>query len=99
MINLKYITVIVFSLATPCFAELQPEEVAILAVRGSRGSEDLAKYYAKARGIPEENICTLIMPRGETLSREKWTWAIRPEIKKWLTEHDPGKKSRCLITT
>jgi uncharacterized protein (TIGR03790 family) len=89
----------VSNLLSPCGAALQPEEIAILAVRGSRDSEGLAKYYAKARGIPEENICTLIMPKGETLARKEWTWAIRPEIQKWIADHDPDEKIRCLVTT
>jgi len=91
--------VVVPNMPSPCGAALQPEEIAILAVRGSRESEGLAKYYAKARGIPEDNICTLIMPKGETLQRKEWTWAIRPEILKWIADHDPDEKIRCLVTT
>jgi len=80
-------------------AALQPQEIAILVVRGSRESERLAEYYAEQRGIPTENICQVVMPRGETISREKWRWAIRPEIRKWLQDHDPQQQLRCLVTT
>lgn len=80
------------------FADLRPEEVAIIAVRGSRESERLAEYYAEKRGIPTENICKVIMPRGETISHEKWRWAVRPEIRKWLQDHDPQGNLRCLVT-
>ena len=80
-------------------AELRPAEIAIIAVRGSRESERLAEYYAEKRGVPTENICTVVMPRGETLSHEKWQWAVRPEIRKWLQDHDPQGKLRCLVTT
>ncbi|MCC6492599.1 MAG: TIGR03790 family protein [Pirellulales bacterium] len=85
--------------ALPCRAELLPEEVAIIAVRGSRESEGLAKYYAQQRKIPSANICTVDMPRGETLDREKWQWAVRPEIAKWITENDPEARLKCLVTT
>ncbi|NOZ39618.1 MAG: TIGR03790 family protein [Planctomycetes bacterium] len=80
-------------------ADLKPEEIAILAARGSRGSERLAEYYAEQRGIPTENICSVVMPGGESISHEKWRWAVRPEIRKWLLEHDPQRKLRCLVTT
>ncbi len=80
-------------------ADLKPQEIAILAVRGSRGSERLAEYYAKQRGIPTENICKVVMPKGETIPHEKWRWAVRPEIRKWLLDNDPQHKLRCLVTT
>jgi uncharacterized protein (TIGR03790 family) len=89
---------IVGGLGLPCRAELKPDEVAIVAAQGSRDSEALAKYYAKVRSIPAENICLVDMPREETCPRDKWTWAIRPEIHKWLVEHDPKEKIKCLVT-
>jgi uncharacterized protein (TIGR03790 family) len=85
-------------LAHSASAELLPEEVAVIAARGSKESEGLAKYYAQQRGIPLANICTVDMPRGEVLDREKWRWAVRPEIYKWITEHDPKEKLKCLVT-
>lgn len=86
------------SLQTVVYANLRPKEIAIIAVRGSRESEQLAEYYAEKRGIPADNICLVVMPKGETIDREKWTWAVRPEIHKWLLENDPQKEIRCLVT-
>jgi uncharacterized protein (TIGR03790 family) len=83
---------------TRAAAELQPDEVAVVAARGNRGSEELARYYLQARGIPDENICLVDMPGDELCQRDHWTWAIRPEIRKWLEEHDPDHKLRCLVT-
>lgn len=79
-------------------AELRPEEVAVVAARGSAQSEELAKYYVEKRGLPEGNICLVELPRAEICPRDQWTAAIRPEIRKWLDEHDPGRKLRCLVT-
>jgi uncharacterized protein (TIGR03790 family) len=89
---------LLLSLSRTASAELLPEEIAIIAARGSKESEGLAKYYAQQRGIPLANICTVDMPRGEVLDREKWRWAVRPEIYKWITEHDPKEKLKCLVT-
>ncbi len=90
--------VILIGVALPCRGELKPDEVAIVAAKGSRDSEALANYYSKVRNIPPENICLVDMPREETCPRDKWTWAIRPEIHKWLADHDPKEKIKCLVT-
>lgn len=84
--------------AAQASAELLPEEIAVVAAQGNRESEQLAKYYMKQRGIPAENLCQVAMPREELCPRDTWTWAIRPEIRKWLDEHDQDKKLRCLVT-
>lgn len=89
---------VALSLASSCLAELKPEEIAVVAARGSRESEGLAKYYCRVRGVPEENICLVDMPSNEVLPRDMWRWGVRPEIHKWLTEHDPEQKIRCLLT-
>ncbi|TWT96161.1 hypothetical protein Pla108_32480 [Botrimarina colliarenosi] len=80
-------------------AALAPEEIAIIAARGNRESIGLATYYCRQRGVPEEQIIKVDVPAGESLDREKWRWAVRPEIQKWLAENDPNSKIRCLVTT
>jgi uncharacterized protein (TIGR03790 family) len=81
-----------------CFGALTPEEIVIVGARGNRESEGLAKYYARVRSVPEKNICLVDMPGQELLPREMWQWGVRPEIRKWLVEHDPEQKIRCLVT-
>jgi uncharacterized protein (TIGR03790 family) len=80
-----------------CWAELKPEEIAIIAARGNAQSEAIAKYYAKARNVPAENICLVDVPKEEVLPRDMWQWGVRPEIQKWLKERDSGEKIRCLV--
>ena len=79
-------------------AELQPSEIAIVAARGNRESEDLAKYYSRVRGVPIENICLVDVPATEVCQREQWRTSIRPEIHQWLMDKDPHQKIRCLVT-
>ncbi|HEX4413922.1 MAG TPA: TIGR03790 family protein [Lacipirellulaceae bacterium] len=87
-----------YCLPTWCQAELQPAEVAIVTARGNRESEELARYYARVRNIPADNICLVDVPAGEVCPREQWQVSIRPEIHKWLVEKDPQQKIRCLVT-
>ncbi len=89
---------ILLCLSTCSFGALKPEEIVIIGARGNRESEGLAKYYARVRSVPEANICLVDMPGEELLPREMWQWGVRPEIRKWLTEHDPEQKIRCLLT-
>jgi len=79
-------------------ADLAPEQIALVVARSSREAQSLAKYYCQQRGVPEENVCLVDMPRGEVVDRKTWQWAIRPEIQKWLTDNDPSGKLRCLVT-
>ena len=36
--------------------------------------------------------------QGRMIPRDMWQWGVRPEIQKWLKEHDPKQKIRCLVT-
>jgi uncharacterized protein (TIGR03790 family) len=85
-------------LATCCWGALQPEEIVIVAARGSRESEGLARYYARVRGVPTKNLCLVDLPGSELLPREAWEAGVRPEIRKWLIDRDPEQKIRCLLT-
>ncbi|HYO23995.1 MAG TPA: TIGR03790 family protein [Lacipirellulaceae bacterium] len=85
-------------LCLPVRAELLPDQVAIVAARGNRESEQLAAYYAKVRGIPADHVCLVDLPNEEVCVQDHWKWAVRPEIRKWLEEHDPQRKLRCLVT-
>src|SRR5687767_12661108 len=90
---------LLFSAVSPLVrAELRPADIAIVAARGSRTSQELARYYADARGVPLPNICLVDLPAGEILPRDVWTMSVRPAISAWLREHDPQRTLRCLVT-
>jgi hypothetical protein len=63
---------VVLSLAASSVGALKPEEIVIVGAKGSRESEGLAKYYARVRGVPEDNICLVDMPGNEILPRDMW---------------------------
>ncbi|HLA84951.1 MAG TPA: hypothetical protein VJL29_09165 [Thermoguttaceae bacterium] len=48
-----------FFVAVPARAELTADQVAIIAMKESPESQELAKHYAKARGISESRILLL----------------------------------------
>ena len=96
----RFLLALAFALALsrPSFGQLQPDEVLVIAARGNRDSESLAKYYIRVRGLPPENLCLVDVPKEEVCPREMWRWGIRPEIQKWILEHDPQQKLKCLVT-
>jgi uncharacterized protein (TIGR03790 family) len=89
---------LVVSAGTTCWGALQPDEILIVAARGSRESEGLARYYARVRGVPTNNLCLVDLPGSEVLPRETWEATVRPEVRKWLLDRDPEQKIRCLLT-
>lgn len=87
-------------LASPFAHGLQPEEIALVVARGNRESMGLARYYCRQRGVPAEHVIEIdVPPEQESIDRETWRWAIRPEIRDWLTKNDPQRQLRCLVTT
>lgn len=84
--------------ASTAWAELRPEQVAIIAMADSPTSRDLASYYAKARSIPESHICLLPGKYGKDIRRQTWEDDMRPAIVGFLAEHGLTDQVRCLVT-
>lgn len=79
-------------------AELQPQEIAILATSQSEDSQTVAKYYAQQRKIPAGQICVLNIPTGEVLDRKVWD-QTRRQIRQWIATKQLQSKLRCFVTT
>ncbi|HLA84954.1 MAG TPA: TIGR03790 family protein, partial [Thermoguttaceae bacterium] len=84
--------------AVPARAELTADQVAIIAMKESPESVELAKHYAKARGINESRILLLEDKPARTISREVWETKTRPAVRKWLEDHQLDDKIRCFVT-
>lgn len=64
-----------------------PDEAGMTVVLANRNVEEsirLARYYLKARGIPDEHLCLLDLPDGESLSREEYDQRLRTPLWDWL---------------
>ncbi len=79
-------------------AVLQPEEVAIVAMKDSSESRSVADYYAQRRGIPKSHIYLMDGAIGGVLKRQEWETSQRPAIRRWLMETGLVDKVRCLVT-
>ncbi len=87
-----------FSAAMPAKASLTPEEVGIVAMAESRESRAVAEYYAKVRGVPEDNILLLEGKPVRQLPRTDWDGRVRPAIRRWLQEQGREERIRCFVT-
>ena len=86
------------TVASSAFADLTPDQVAIVAMKQSEKSRELANYYAESRGIPASQILLLDGPPGVSLSRAVWDEQLRPAIRAWLKQDDRAEKIRCFVT-
>ena len=74
--------ILLFS-ATPLFA-LEPVNIVIIANKDMPESISVAKYYAKKRSVPEENIILLSLPKGEDILRADFETKLAEPMRKSL---------------
>ncbi len=79
-------------------AELQPEEIVIVAASRSSASKELAEYYAQRRGVPKDQICLLPVEPGKNVSRAEWDERVRPFLRQWILKRGLESRVRCLLT-
>ena len=90
---------IAFGLAanSPVLADLQPQEIAVLANSSFPGSVALAEYYCRQRGVPPENVISLDMPQAEPIGRAKYE-QIAKRLRQTFNELPNSESIRCVLT-
>ena len=83
----------------PGFAELTPDQLAIVANRNSTGSMAVAKHYAERRAIPSNHVLALDLPATETITRADFEDKLVGPLRKSLESKGFAKKIRVLVTT
>ena len=73
---------------------LTPNEIMIVANRRVAEGVDLARYYGKKRGIPDENLLVLDLPTGETCRRDDYERRIARPIRERLSAIQPSGRPR-----
>ncbi len=64
--------------------EKAPDQVVVIANQNVPESVELAKYYLKARGIPEDHLCVLDLPTHEAMSRTFFEDRLRDPLLEFL---------------
>jgi uncharacterized protein (TIGR03790 family) len=87
---------LVFALGSGAWA-LEPGEVLVVVNPAVSSGAELASYYMKQRGIPQENVVRVSLPEGETISRRQYDEKIVPAVRKALKTLDSQRRIRCLV--
>jgi len=83
--------------ALPALA-LAPAEIAVIYNNRSTRSADVAKYYAKARGLQDAQLIGVAVDAPETIPEAVYRERFLPAVKKGLDERGLTDKVRCLVT-
>lgn len=78
-------------------ADLQPNEIAVLANSKFPGSVELAQYYCRQRDVPLDHIISLEMPETEPIGRAKYE-QIATRIRQAFEELPDSGNIRCVLT-
>ena len=84
--------------AAPGRAALTAREVLIVANAGAEDSVELAKLYAKRRGIDVKQILLLRMSGGTDISRENYDAQLVEPIREALKQRGLDEQIRCICT-
>src|ERR1041385_713644 len=63
---------------------LEPGDIAVIYITKSAASQQIAKYYMKARKIPDLNLVPVTCDVGETIPEAVYRSAIVPQVIKGL---------------
>jgi uncharacterized protein (TIGR03790 family) len=79
-------------------AALKPDQIALVVNRNVPESLDLARFYAQARGIPDDRIIELDVPTSEEIPFDRYEHAVLPQVRQFLLDHGLKDQVRCLVT-
>lgn len=97
-LELTFLLAVVLCLGnSSAWAELKPEQIAVLANGKFAGSVELARYYCQNRHVPLSNIIVLDMPEGERIGRVIYD-KIALQIRQALEDLPQSQDIRCILT-
>lgn len=88
---------VLFLLPLAAQAQLTADKVVLLVNSAEPDSIKVAEHYLKLRGVPAENVFSIDLPVGETLSRKDYDEKLLPELRKWLADPAHNGKFACLL--
>ena len=88
-------TLLSLILSASSLLALTPEEIIVVVNRAVPSSVELGEYYLQARGVPKENLVTLVLTRNEEITREEYDkWMVKPLREALAARKD---KVKCLL--
>ena len=87
------------AVASPARAELQPNQVVILANAKSPESLAVASHYAAQRGVPTTHIVLLDLPLHDNLTRQEYEELVVAPLRRTLEAKQLASTTRVIVTT
>jgi uncharacterized protein (TIGR03790 family) len=81
------VTVVVAATAGPAYPALAPQEVLVVGNANSADSVELAKFYADARGIPQQNVLLVKAVTTYEISHAEYDAQVRDPIREHLRKN------------
>jgi len=78
---------------------LGPAGVLVVVNAADDGSVRVGEYYARARGIPQTNICRIHCSTQETISRAEYEERIRRPVWEYLYQNGLDRRISFIVTT
>src|SRR5437879_12020092 len=66
---------------------LDPDQLLLIANKNVLESVKLAHYYARRRGVPEDQVLAIALPTTEDMSFEEYESELVPALRQFLREH------------
>lgn len=89
---------LIFCALSPAWAELRPDQLVLIVNRAEPAGDDLARFYAQARGVPLDHILALDLPKTEEMPFDRYERDVVPVVRKFLRERGLDQSTRCLVT-
>ncbi|HEY7086843.1 MAG TPA: TIGR03790 family protein [Tepidisphaeraceae bacterium] len=80
------------------WAILTPDQIALVTNKAVPESLELAKFYTRARGIPDDRIIQLDLPTTDEMPFDRYERDVTPPIRQFLRSHGLEQKVRCIVT-
>ncbi|MCB1194990.1 TIGR03790 family protein [bacterium] len=88
-----------FIIACPATASaLSPEEILVIFNGNDIDSNTLSQFYQQQRSIPEKNMCYVMCPASEVITRDVYEKQIKEKVEKHLEENGLRSTIKCFVT-
>jgi uncharacterized protein (TIGR03790 family) len=94
--SISILLFIILENPSPSFS-LEPDEVLVLVNTRDTHSLELAKYYAKKRNIPDENMFRMRLTERETCSFKEYKDKVEEPVRKYIIKYELKGKIRCIL--
>jgi len=85
-------------LVVRCASALTADELLLVVSKNQPESQQLAEFYATARGVSAGRIAALDLPTGDDISFDAYERDVAAPLSEFLRDNKLEQKVKCLVT-